>query len=89
MENTFWNLSTDKDGSFVELFKNSFALYVERGTREKTVAAIGILIYELGGHRMTEDFKNKLFKIVTEHYLCKFLCFYLHLTHLKLKYSPC
>ena len=88
MENTFWNLSTAMDGNFVELFKDSFSLYVESGTREKTVVAIDTLRYELGGHFITEDFKKKLLKIITEHYLRKFHCLFLYLTYLKLEYSP-
>ena len=87
MENTFWNISTSRDGNFVKLFKNSFALYVESG-REKTVAAIDILIYEVGDHWVSKDFKEKFFKIITEHYLCNFHCFYLHSTLLTPKYSP-
>ena len=73
----------------MELFKDSFSLYVESGTREKTVVAIDTLRYELGGHFITEDFKKKLLKIITEHYLRKFHCFYMRFTHLKLKYSSC
>ena len=86
MENTFWNM----DGDFVEMFKKSFALYVESGTMEKVVAAIDLLRCEPGGHQMTrDDFKNKLFKIVTDYFLRKFHCFYMRFTHLKLKYSSC
>jgi hypothetical protein len=90
MENTFWNISTQagRGGNFVKLFKKSFALYVESGTRKKLAAAIDILRNELGGDQVTKDFKEKYFKIITEHYLRKFHCFFLHSTHLMPQYSP-
>jgi hypothetical protein len=84
MENSFWNIRGG--GNFVELFKKSFKLYVESGTRKKMEAAIDILINEQGhgGYLETdsEDFKAKFYTIITEHYLCKIHCFYLHVTHL-------
>ena len=76
MENTFWNIS--RDGNFVELFKKSFTLYVESGTRKKVEADIAILSNQ-SGHPATDEFKAKFCKIIIEHYLCKFHCFYLHL----------
>ena len=83
MENTFWNISRDSDGNFMKLFKESFTLYVESGMRKKTEADIDILRNELdGGSLASEDFKAKIYEIIIEHYLCKFHCFYLHLTHL-------
>ena len=68
----------------MELFKKSFKLYVESGTREKMEAAINILLNEQGGclPDETEDFKTKFIKIISEHYLRKIHCFYLHFTHL-------
>jgi len=85
MANTFWNIS--RDDNFVELFKKSFTSYVDSGIRMKVKAAIDGLINEQGGWMVTEDFKAK-FKVIIEHYLCKFHCFYLHSTHLMPKYSP-
>ena len=35
-----------------------------------------------------EDFNEKYCKIIMGHYLCKFDCFYLHLTHLMEYSSP-
>ena len=34
------------------------------------------------GHLMTKEFKAKFYKIIIEHYLCKFhsSCFYMYLT---------
>ena len=87
IENAFWNMA-GKGGDFVKLFKKSFALYVESGTRKKTAAAIDILKNELGGDWETTDFKERHFKIITEHYLCKFYCFFLQSTHLMPQYSP-
>jgi hypothetical protein len=86
MENTFWNIS--RDVNFAKLFKKSFTLYVESGIRKKVEAAIDELGNGQGGWMVTEDFKAKFFKVIIEHYLRKFHCFYLHLTHLMLKYSP-
>ena len=86
MENTFWNIRTDVN--FVDLFKTSFMLYVESGMRKKMEAAIDILRNEQGGSPVIEDFKEWFFKIIIEHYLRKFHCSHLHLTHLIPKYSP-
>ena len=76
MENSFWNISSD--GNFVKLFKKSFTLYVESGTREKVEADIENL-----GHpnrywdsEATEledsEYKEKFLKIIMEHNLRKF-----------------
>ena len=80
MENTFWNISTDFN--FVDLFETSFTLYVESGTRKKVEAAIDLLGNGQGGYLVTKDFREKFCKIIVEHYLCKFYCFYLYLIHL-------
>ena len=80
MENTFWNISTDV--KFVDLFKTSFTLYVESGTRKKMEAAIDALRNKHGGNMVTKDFEEKFYKIIINHCLCKFHCFYLCLTHL-------
>jgi hypothetical protein len=77
MENTFWNISKDGDGNFVEFFKNSFTLYVESGMRKKLEADIDML-GNLGEHPVTEELKAKFHTIIIEHYLRKFQCFYLH-----------
>ena len=84
MENTFWSIRVrpGRGGNFVELFKKSFKLYVESGTREKMEAAINILINDQDGCLETEDFKAKFYIIISEHYLRKIHCFNLHLTHL-------
>ena len=69
MENTFWNISSD--GNFVKLFEKSFTLYAESGTREKVEAHIE----NLGSYwdsKATEEYKEKFFKIIMEHYLRKF-----------------
>ena len=56
----------------MKLFKKSFKLYVQSGTRKKMEAAINILINEQGGGCLeTEDFKAKFLMLVTEHYLRK------------------
>ena len=66
----------------MDLFETSFTLYVESGTRKKVEAAIDLLGNGQGGYLVTKDFKEKFFKIIVDHYLCKFHCFYLHLIHL-------
>ena len=71
----------------MKLFKKSFKLYVQSGTRKKMEAAINILINEQGGGCLeTEDFKAKFLMLITEHYLRKnslfFYLFALVLTHL-------
>ena len=43
---------------------------------------IDILRNELGEFLVTEGFKEKFYNFIVDHYLCKFHCFYLHLTHL-------
>ena len=74
MENTFWNISSDSN--FVKLFKKSFTLYVESGTREKVEADIENL-----GHpdrywdseaTELEEYKENFLKIIMEHNLRKF-----------------
>ena len=79
-ENTLWDIN--EDGNFVELFKKSFTLYVESGMREIAERDIVILRNEEGGFSVTKDFEAKFYKFIVEHYLRKFYCFYLHLTHL-------
>ena len=79
MENTFWNI--DRHVVFAKLFKKSFRLYVESGTKKKLEADIDMLRNQ-GGHLVTKEFRENFFKTVIEHYLCKFYCFYLHSTHL-------
>ena len=68
MENTFWNISSMKDGNFVKLFKRSFTLYVEGGMRKKIEADLDILGYE-GGYVVTEEFREKFFEIIIGHLL--------------------
>ena len=97
MENTFWNISSLRDGpgNFVELFKKSFKLYVESGARKATEADVNLLRIQSGcplalpmtswnvSDSESDEFKAKLCKIIIEHCLRKFhYCFYLHLTHL-------
>jgi hypothetical protein len=87
MENTFWSTGIRRGDNFVELFKKSFKLYVESGTREKVEVAINtILINDWLGRPVTdsgwEDLEAKIYLIISEHYLCKIHCFYLQLTHL-------
>ena len=86
MENTFWSIrpASGRGDNFIELFKKSCKLYVESGTRKKTEVAINILLNEQGGclPDETEDFKTKFIKIISENYLRKIHCFYLHFTHL-------
>ena len=79
-ENTFWDINRDEN--FVELFKKSFTLYVESGLREMTERDIDILRNEEGGFSVTKDFNAKFYKFIVDHYLHKFHCFYMHLTHL-------
>jgi hypothetical protein len=83
MENTFWNIS--RGGDFVELFKKSFALYIESGMsgmRKKMEADIDKLVSgNQSGHPLavTEEFNEMFGKTIVEHYLCTFhsSCFYL------------
>jgi hypothetical protein len=81
MENTFWDISRDDDSDFVELFKKSFTLYIESGTRKEMEVDIDILRNQ-SGCPATNEFKAKFYKIIIEHCLRRFHCFYLHLTHL-------
>ena len=91
LENSFWKISSHNhhDGDFVELFKESFTLYVESGTRMKSEADIDTIWRNQGGSLTINE--SKLYEIITENYLCKFYCFYLHSTLLTTslsKYSP-
>ena len=79
-ENTLWDINGN--GNFVELFKKSFTLYVESGLKEMAERDIDILRNEEGGFSVTKDFNAKFYKFIVDHYLRKFHCFYLHLTHL-------
>ena len=83
MENTFWNFN--KDSNFVELFKNSFTLYVESGMKEIMERDIETLKNEQGEFSAkAENFNAKFRKFIFDHYLRKFHCFrvYLYSTHL-------
>ena len=73
MENTFWNISRLQvgDSNFVKIFKKSFTVYVESGTRKKVEADIECL--EIA----SDEFKEKFFKLIIENKLRKFHCFYL------------
>jgi hypothetical protein len=79
-ENTFWDIS--RDGNFVGVFKKSFTLYVESGMRELVEKDIDILRNEQGAFSVTEDFCEKFYKFIVDHYLRKLhsSCFYLHST---------
>ena len=66
----------------MELFKKSFTLYVESGLREMTERDIDMLKNGQGEFSVTKDFNAKFYKFIVHHYLRKFHCFYLHLTHL-------
>ena len=46
--------------------------------RKRMEANIDILGNQ--GHPVTKEFKAKFCKFIIEHYLCKFHCFYLHLS---------
>jgi hypothetical protein len=83
MENTFWHSG---DHNFVELFKRSFKLYVESGTRKKLEAAINLLRNdsEQVEHLVTDSepvdfdsfFEAKFYMLITEHLLRKFHSFF-------------
>ena len=79
-ENTLWDINGD--GNFVELFKKSFALYVESGMREIAERDIDMLRNEEGEFSVTKDFNAKFYKFIVDHYLRKFHCFFSHLTRL-------
>ena len=81
LENSFWRISSHGNGDFVESFKESFTLYVGSGMRMKTEVDIDIWKNQ-GGPLVTDEFKAKFCEIIIGHYLCMFLCFYLHSTHL-------
>ena len=80
-ENTFWNISKDGNFEIVKLFKKSFTLYVESGTRKKVEADIDLLSHQSGG-LVTNEFKEKFYQIIIEHYLRKFHGFHLQSTYL-------
>jgi len=74
MENTFWDLSRLENGKFVELFQNSFMLYVESGMVKMVERDIDILKIEQGevlvkDYRNFKDFKAKFYKFIVDHYL--------------------
>ena len=56
----------------MELFKKSFALYVENGMMEMTERDIDILRNEEGEFSVTKDFNAKFYEFVVHHYLRKF-----------------
>ena len=75
-ENTFWDISKDHDDNFVELFEESFLLYVESGMRERVDAAIYILLRDeqgASGWKVTKEFKEKFGQLVVEHFLRMFI----------------
>ena len=71
MENTLWNVN--RDGNFMELFKNSFTLYVESGMREKTEADIRVT--DIWKNEWQGNIKEMFCMFIIKHYLCKFHCF--------------
>ena len=87
IENTFWTPIIRKNLKFLDLFKQSFTFYVESRTKEMAEAEIDILCDQLKGGQVTEEFKAMFCKIVIEHLLCRFHCFYLHSTYLTLQLS--
>ena len=70
LENTFWKISSHNHGDFVELFKESFTLYVESGTRMNMEADIDIWRNQLEGGSLASN--AKFYEIITQNYLCKF-----------------
>ena len=70
IENTFWDIS--RDDNFLELFKNSFTLYVKSGRKEMMKKDIDILRNEQGEFLLGRDFAAAFHKFIVEHYLCKF-----------------
>ena len=73
-ENSFWYRYGD--------FEKSFSFYVESGMMEMVEKDIDILRNEQSEFLVTKDFQARFHKFIVEHYLCKFYCFYLHLTYL-------
>ena len=72
IENTFWNTGITKtDANFLDLFKASFAFYVESGTKEIVEAEIDLLTrsHQLKDGPATEEFKAMFCKMVIEHFL--------------------
>ena len=80
MENSFWGRDITEDGSlgFVELFKESFTLYVESGKSETVEIDIDTLRNEDGEFLVTKDFEAKFYGFIVDHYLRKFCYFHLH-----------
>ena len=65
----------------MECFKKSFTLYVDSGTRKKAEAEIEKLRSENTRKRLAiEDFKERFYNLIIEHYLRKIHCFYIHNT---------
>lgn len=71
----------------MDLFKNSFKLYVKSGLRMDVETDIEMLMDEQGGFSVTKDFKEKFYMFIITHHLRKIQCFYLHSTHLT-TFSP-
>jgi len=72
MENTFWDIN--RDSNFVERFKKSFTLYVESGMKEEMERDrdFEILRGEFSAstqRSQLEDFKEKFYKFIADHYL--------------------
>ena len=81
MENTFWN--SRKGGKFVELFKKTFAIYVDSGMKKKTEADIDDILQHDGGEfPLTKNFKTQFCKIIIEHYLRRFFLFSIFAQHI-------
>ena len=87
MENTFWS---NLDGNFLESFKESFTLYIDGGMRMKAEVEANILEGK-SEHLGTKEFEKRFCKLITDHYLCKIHCFFIHstlLTAFFTLYSP-
>jgi len=76
MENTFWDISRLQNGKFVELFQNSFMLYVESGMVKMVERDIDILkkkkkevFVNIKDFQDLVDFKAKFYKFIVDHYL--------------------
>lgn len=81
MENSFWNQHTSSN--FLDWFKNSFTSYVDSEMGKKMEVDIDSMLGgEQGVYQVDNEFKEKLYKIVMDHYLCKFYCLYSHSNHL-------
>ena len=82
MENTFWDITKLGDGKFRELFQKSFTLYVKSGVMKIVEIDIDMLRNEQGEFSVNKDFEAKFYRFIVDHYLRKFHCFHLYLTHL-------